>query len=841
MSNRTETAIRAYRIPVPTEPLIDGKLTDSCWQHAEVATAFHACGAEHAVDPSPRAQIAYDDEHLYVALWCPLKDARAVEKAVNLKPDQLFVGPTAQIFVDPYMGHRRPAGLDEDRGERFYNHRWPKIFRFAVNSANGRHGELLGLPWYRVPWRSQTHVGDGFWTAELAIPLPSLSFFEQDTIGGVPAWSRQWAINFAVDECWWVPQLHASGFPTDYGLLSDLEVDLERHQWVVMHGFGPRMMGRVPLAASLGNKTGHKRIVKVRAEDFTDETRDPPAFEPQYGTCRTRSVFGDRAGDASFEWTGDVWEVEDCASGRFTLPVDLPGRHVILLSVLEEDTDRVLAYRPLLLEDVQVGVPVWDRTFYMNEHSARLTVRFDHHLEGQPTVRCDLRRKDQPEVLQTRFACWARDHTAQATFCMQPLDIGDYAVTVTVSGYEQYPLVSNIQKLEYRPAAVQCTDLGVMLRDGEPFFAFGMYGATRALGHDEGFAAEYSGAGFTSFIMDSLDSNGYLELAERLAPFGLAPVAEISAHAELKGFYQGDYSWRELHDERIPIAREAVRKVAAHVGVNLLAWNTRDEPNELMYHMVRGFHDLTRQEDPYHPTMTTIFTAHLFPAYHDATDTLAADIYAIPPDGRISRPGESMGRAVEDMLGKPVIAVLAAFHPVENGKECADYRLCNRAELRCVTFHSILRGVTGVFFFCLEHHGQIYKRPGDTPPESEFGEYHPEVWEALKELAGHVKSVAPVLFSSPPENVRLKRIAPVAVETRLYHHDGADYLLAVNVRQQPSHDVKFSLEDATASSIELQEVDVLFENRKARIDDEYLVDDFDSYDVHLYRIMTTSR
>ena len=159
-SGVTVSSITAHRLSSP--PIIDGKLMDDCWREAEVASNFWCSDGSSRANPSASVQLAFNDENLYVGFRCPLSDPQSVTN----QPDQMLDGNTAQVFLDPLLDHRRDVGIAEDPDALFYTHPGPKIFRFAVNAANGRFSDLMGIPWWKVPWQSATHIGDDFWSAE---------------------------------------------------------------------------------------------------------------------------------------------------------------------------------------------------------------------------------------------------------------------------------------------------------------------------------------------------------------------------------------------------------------------------------------------------------------------------------------------------------------------------------------------------------------------------------------------------------------------------------------------------------------------------------------------------
>lgn len=804
------TEIKTYRVTAP--PVIDGKLTDDCWVEAEVATGFWRSDGTSRVEPSATVQLAYDDENFYVGFRCPLPNAAAVTAAKSLKPDQMFDVNTAQVFLDPLLEHRREVGLAEDPAALFYTHPGPKIFRFAVNPVNGRYSDLLGIPWWKVPWQSATHIGDSFWSAELAIPFASLAFFEPtDRSGLQPGWGSTWGINFAIGDTVWVPnfdpqgattplntynpQAIESGYPLAYGTATGIDVDPNPHRWAYLMGIGPKIVGEVPIALTMSNHTGAHRKVKVIASPIShDEMETEGIFAPQEG----------------------IWEVAPegihWTHGSLSIPLHSPGDHLLLLSVQDLETGKVVAHRPVLLDEVDAGLAVWDRSFYMAEKTAELTIHCPPASESLRTVRCELRRARETEILQNHTVILDDENIARATFNIENLPPDSYPVTLTANGYDHAPFVTILRKLPPRAGSVQYTNRGMLLRDGEPFFPFGMYYVTNSL--NGGFRDEYADAGFNTFVMEWMNASSYVSMARNMKPFGLVPIVGIQNMSEVYGYDSGrDYSWKGMREGRLPKARKAVQMISSQVPENILAWYTRDEPNELMYPLVKGLHDIVNEEDPYHPSFTVIFTPHLFPAYHSATDILGPDIYPGFPGGRVGRVGEAMGKAVEDMRGKPVLAVLQTFYEDNGG------RMPNRAELRCMTYHSILHGVAGILYFSYHFGGPMKERD-------------PQTWEDLKELAGEIRSLAPILLSSPPSDILLEVDAGDSIDARLYSHEGVYHVIAVNYENHDVNAARFEIQTPTESHI--GKVNVLFENRELPIDEGGWRDDFAPYEVHLY-------
>ena len=813
-SPRVEAApsITAHRLT--SLPIIDGKLLDDCWREAEVASGFWRPDGSSRANPSASVQLAFDDETLFVGFRCPLPDPQSVTNAKQ--PDQMFGRNTAQVFLDPLLDHRRDVGLANDPDALFYTHPGPKIFRFAVNAANARFSDLMGIPWWKVPWQSATHIGDKFWSAELVIPFASFAFFEStDRSGLQPGWESTWGINFAIDDTVCVRNAESrdattslgksnlnaseSHYPLAYGSATAIDVDPTPHRWAYLIGIGPKTVGEVPIVLTLSNHTGVHRKVKVIASAVSHQnTEIEDMFPPQEG----------------------IWEVAPegihWAHGSLSIPLNAPGKYVLLLSVHDLETGKIAAHRPVLIDEVDAGLAVWDRSFYMNEESANLIIRSHLANEIIGTVRCDLRNAGETDILQSRTVPFDSRHTARAAFDLEALPPGTYPVTLTVDGHDQAPFVANLRKLPPRAGSVQYTDRGTLLRDGEPFFPFGMYYVTNYLSGD--FREEYADTGFNTFVMEWMNASSYVTMARDMKPFGLVPIVGIQNMSEVYGYESArDYSWKGMREGRLPKAREAVRMISSQVPENILAWYTRDEPNELMYPLVKGLHDIVNEEDPYHPSFTVIFTPHLFPAYHSATDILGPDIYPGFPGGRVGRVGEAMGKAVDDMRGKPIIAVLQTFYEDNGG------RMPNRAELRCMTYHSIVRGVAGILYFSYHFGGPMKERD-------------PQTWEDLKELAGEIRSLAPILLSKPLSDLLLEVDPADSVDARLYSHEGIDYVIAVNYENGPVNATSFKIQSRSNSNPRIDNVNVLFENRDIQSEEGAWKDDFAPYEVHLYAI-----
>jgi hypothetical protein len=705
----------------------------------------------------------------------------------------MFVGQTVEVFLDPLREYRRRSGLAPDGREMFFNHPGPKIFRFAVNAAGGRYSELMGVSWWKTPWQSAVQIDKDAWSAELRIPFASLAFFEQGARGELePAWGTRWGVNFSFDGQTWVSHRNRHGYPLAMGEVRAIQADPARHRWALLHGLGPRQVGAVPLVFTVVNATGVDRRVRVRAVRTGRGTNDLGMYEIRQEVVDQR------------------W-----AHGSLVLPLDDPGEDAIRITIEDAETGRALVHRPLRIDHIMVGSGRWDRSFYMEEKQATLRLELGSAVKEPCRLQCLLRAVDSRFVLARREAAWAPRMDCCVRFDLAALPQGRYEVEVVVEGYEKSPFMVPLRKLAPRVGAVQYTHRGTLLRDGVPFFPFGMYYVER---HLEGaFLESYAAAGFNTFLLEWGSAASFVVKNRQVKNYGLVPIVCLHNTDEIRSATanESNFTQRNLQEGRLPVAADTIRMLSRQMGDRVLAWYTRDEPNESMYKMVRGLHNVAHDTDPYHPTMTVIFQPHLFPHYHDATDVLGPDIYPTFPGGRMARVGEGLRKAAGDLRGKPIVAVLQSFYP--KGR-----RMPNRMELRCMAYLSVVSGATGIMWFSYDYNGKM-------------SEQHPQAWRAIRELAAEFRRLGPVFLTleGDQQSQRLQVPPGNTLRVAVWQHRDVRYVVAVNDENQDRGRVKLTLDGVAGA----QDVEVLFEQRQLQRErDGSLSDRFAPYDVHIYRI-----
>jgi hypothetical protein len=160
---------------VETPPILDGVLDDPAWQEAASVEDFHIVVSDEFGKPGERSRVylAFDADNLYFAarFWDSKPDT-IVAKVLS-KRDASFGEDGFSITLDPFDQAR--AG-----------------YMFDVN-PNGMRSEAIytdtdrqNWDWEGI-WNAAARIDGAGWTAEVAIPVKTLSFD--------PA-SDSWGVNF---------------------------------------------------------------------------------------------------------------------------------------------------------------------------------------------------------------------------------------------------------------------------------------------------------------------------------------------------------------------------------------------------------------------------------------------------------------------------------------------------------------------------------------------------------------------------------------------------------------------------------------------------------------------
>ena len=162
---------------------VDGKLDESIWSQLDVATDFWQKSPNVAEHASPRTEVmmTYDDKHLYIGAKCYQDKPRIIQ---TLKRDEFWDSDGIGILLDP---------LNEKTNCFIFGVSAAGVQMDAVRSAISD----MNTDWSNK-WSAEVDVQDGYWTAEIKIPLSILRYDASLT---------EWGLNF-IRNATYVNQFH---------------------------------------------------------------------------------------------------------------------------------------------------------------------------------------------------------------------------------------------------------------------------------------------------------------------------------------------------------------------------------------------------------------------------------------------------------------------------------------------------------------------------------------------------------------------------------------------------------------------------------------------------------
>ena len=280
---------------------------------------------------------------------------------------------------------------------------------------------------------------------------------------------------------------------------------------------------------------------------------------------------------------------------------------------------------------------------------------------------------------------------------------------------------------------------------------------------------------------------------------------------------------------------ERVRQTDRHPGV--WAWYLADEPemNRVSPGVLRERRQALRDVGARKPTAVVFYHAGEAIHYADASDIVMVDRYPVPWQPlAVASAQWRIGRLTAGPT-KPFIAVLQAFdwraHPELLPGE-KNLRPPSAAELRCMVYQALAQGADGLFFYAFES-GPWKLRE------------QPATWDALRRVIGEVNDRRGLFLAERlwwPRAIELGEHADrvnatwdASIEPVLLRVTAAsrtmppgDYLLCVNTTPVPQ------LLSFGVPAKGLDSLPVLGEGRYLPVVDDWGLDDFAPYAVHVY-------
>lgn len=203
-------------------PVIDARLDEEAWGRAAVIDGFTQVDPVNGAAPSERTEVRllYDADNLYLGVRCFDSEAGGIV-ARSMARDAGHGSDDRLVFTLDTFADRRNGYI------------------FVVSAAGGKRDGLIegnrtSWEWDGL-WDAAARVDDGGWTAEIAVPMKTLSFDE-----GISAWgfNIERFIKRKVELVRWASPSRDAGVATmiDAGEITDL-ADLDQGRGVTIKPF----------------------------------------------------------------------------------------------------------------------------------------------------------------------------------------------------------------------------------------------------------------------------------------------------------------------------------------------------------------------------------------------------------------------------------------------------------------------------------------------------------------------------------------------------------------------------------------------------------------------------
>lgn len=380
----------------------------------------------------------------------------------------------------------------------------------------------------------------------------------------------------------------------------------------------------------------------------------------------------------------------------------------------------------------------------------------------------------------------------------EPLQGGRYEFLVSVAASDgtQQDFRETFTALQPAPEGAHeftVSPDNVLLMDGKPFFARGFMGG----GPEVYGPVVKAGYNVSSSFGGTPESQlKWLDGLHRIGMFGITGMS--SAYIEKKDM-EG--------------LRAAVRQMRNHPA--LLGYYLTDEPSPTKEGCspadLQPFYDLMVQEDPYHPVMTTMWTAEYADDYEPCLDILLFDPYPVTFKRRpLTMVSDFMTRARE-LIGdrKPVWVVPQAFgYDVVKGKEGDPTWVTPTPEQeRCMTYLGLTTGARGVVYYCYHVYTAYDKAKKDAGGwpwvlGGYLPDQQPALWGALEQI-GRELGVLEEALNRPS---RMWQEGPVFIREIPATGKAEGYLIAVNSSEEKPAEAAARLQSRLGRAKKLDEI-----------------------------------
>lgn len=190
------------------KPVIDGKLTDECWEKGTWAGNFRQWIPNEGAQPTYPTyfNIQYDDKNLYVAIRCHDGEPEKILRRAGVRDE--FAGEMTGVNFDSYHDYRT--------GFEFTVTAWGQKLDLVLFNPNN-----WDLNWNPV-WKVKTGLEDSAWVAEYEIPLSQLRYSsKEDQVWGLHVW--RWISRLQEESDWEIQSKTGPGMLFNFGELHGIK------------------------------------------------------------------------------------------------------------------------------------------------------------------------------------------------------------------------------------------------------------------------------------------------------------------------------------------------------------------------------------------------------------------------------------------------------------------------------------------------------------------------------------------------------------------------------------------------------------------------------------------
>ena len=676
-------------------PVVDGDLTDACWQKAAALGSFYLWRGNGKASDAQTVKVVRDDEWLYFAFEIKLPFPQAIRSTALNHDGTISADDSVEIMIDPGTS-----------GELY--------FHYMLTSGNVRgerrcvsQGTSKDTGW-NLPWRSATKITPAGWQAEIAVPLKPLA--EQGELGNMTlnifanrivvmldkAGAR---VSETVENTSWSAVRRGFHEPDRFGLLKGVE-GLNPKEPLLVSAWDIKIGGYV---------TDEKGLFSY---DISGSVR---GFTPREG--KVMLVVEDRPGSGKGDTVRREIEIKPDQIIPFTvkMPVKVLAGRTAELSVRDPITDE--QFQTVVLRDMA------------SLSLMRTYARYSYYTtEPEFQVVCEV---GLPEGELKKAQLVAKDKAGETlvevkdlrprTMLPVPaktLSVGQHPVTVELqrkSGEVMIRQEATLVKRAPKPGCEWKVDRAdkVILNNGKPFFPFGIMIDKPTTTNQEVMIKDIADAGFNTVVRFGYDSIDKLEELMAMALKYRLYVVEFP------------YLWRESSSTNRPpqpdpsldwlqaivfkwdwrmnnILLPGARRLMSHP--NLMAWYLYDEPqgHRGLAACSLRLHNKLNEMDGYHPT--EILYIPPIPEgneFSDNCDILGIDPYWIPGagSGDLGNPNRVGGCTWQARQRADRDLKLLSVTPCAEHWSATRMRIYDEREQRVQTYLSLIHGAKNILYF----------------------------------------------------------------------------------------------------------------------------------------------